>query len=159
MKQKTLTLAALTAFSLAAMAEGGASPETVKRLQETDPHGFGITILCMGVVFLCLALLYVFFSIFGYFADRPARLKKVADTQPIKPIVKTVQKVEEVRHVTKNILQDGIETKGRDKELYIAVIAMALKQYLDDVHDVESGVLTIKPHHTEWNSAASVMME
>ena len=43
-----------------------------------------------------------------------------------------------------------METKGRDKEIYIAVIAMALRQYTDNVHDVESGILTIKPHQSNW---------
>lgn len=33
----------------------------------------------------------------------------------------------------------------------MAVIAMALKQYEDDVHDIESNIITIKPHHTNWN--------
>ena len=104
----------------------------------------------MGIVFSCLALLYVFFSIFGYVADRRNKLKKVAGVQPIKPIVKTSKKINEVRRKTTNILKDGMETKGRDKEIYIAVIAMALRQYTDNVHDVESGILTIKPHQSNW---------
>lgn len=121
-----------------------------EKLKHDDPHGFGITLLCMGIVFACLALLYAFFAVFGYVADRRAKLKKVANVQPIKPIVKTSKKINEVRHKTTNILKDGMETKGRDKEIYIAVIAMALKQYTDNVHDVESGILTIKPHHSSW---------
>ena len=105
----------------------------------------------MGIVFACLALLYVFFLVFGYVADRRNKLEKVAKVQPIKPIVSTGKKLNEVRHKTTNILKDGMETKGRDKEIYIAVIAMALKQYTDNVHDVESGILTIKPHHSSWS--------
>lgn len=124
---------------------------TVERLRQDDPYGFGITILCMGVVFLCLALLFAFFKVFGYFADRQAKLKELAEMQPVKPIVQTGKMLNEVRQVTSNILQDGIDTKGRDKKIYIAVIAMAMKEYLDDVHDVESGVLTIKPHASAWN--------
>lgn len=123
----------------------------VERLRHDDPYGFGITILCMGVVFLCLALLFAFFKVFGYFADRQTKLKELADMQPVKPIVQTGKILNEVRQVTSNILQDGIDTKGRDKKIYIAVIAMAMKQYLDDMHDVESGVLTIKPHASAWN--------
>lgn len=122
-----------------------------EKLKRDDPHGFGITLLCMGIVFACLALLYVFFLVFGYIADRRNKLEKVAKVQPIKPIVSTGKKLNEVRHKTTNILKDGMETKGRDKEIYIAVIAMALKQYTDNVHDVESGILTIKPHHSSWS--------
>lgn len=121
-----------------------------ERLKHDDPYGIGITVLCMGIVFCSLALLYIFFLIFGYIADQRSKLHKVATTQPIKPIVSTSKKINEVRHKTTNILKDGFETKGRDKEVYIAVIAMALKQYTDDVHDVESGILTIKPHQSNW---------
>jgi anthranilate phosphoribosyltransferase len=80
------------------------------------------------------------------------RQKKIAKVQPIKPIIQTGKKIEEVRQITKNILQDGLETKGRDKEIYIAVISMALMQYQEDVHDVESGVLTIKEHQSSWTA-------
>ena len=124
---------------------------TVERLRQDDPYGFGIAILCMGVVFLCLTLLFAFFKVFGYFADRQTQLKEIAEMQPVKPIVQTGKMLNEVRQVTSNILQDGIDTKGRDKKIYIAVIAMAMKQYLDDMHDVESGLLTIKPHASAWN--------
>ena len=35
------------------------------KLKREDPHGIGITLLAMGIVFFCLALLFVFFWIFG----------------------------------------------------------------------------------------------
>lgn len=116
-------------------------------LKRDDPHGIGISILCMSIVFLVLALLYIFFLIFGWIIDRRNRIIVI---QPIKPVVQTAKKIEKVRQVTTNILQDGFETHGRDKEIYIAVIAMALKQHSENVHDVESGIISIKPHHTDW---------
>ncbi len=148
MKRYLLILAVMMCSASTMMA---VNMSTVERLRQDDPYGFGITILCMGVVFLCLALLFAFFKVFGYFADRQAKLKELAEMQPVKPIVQTGKMLNEVRQVTSNILQDGIDTKGRDKRIYIAVIAMAMKQYLEDMHDVESGVLTIKPHATAWN--------
>ena len=42
-------------------------------------------------------------------------------------------------------------TKGIDKEIYMAVISLALKEYLEDVHDIEPGIITIKPKQTRWN--------
>ena len=135
----------LTSMTLLGQESSAAS----ERLKEVDPHGFGLTALCMGIVFLCLALLYVFFLVFGWVADRKAR---IAVTPPVKPVVTTAKKINKVRHITSNILQEGLELKGRDKEVYIAVISMALKQYLDDVHDVESGILTIKPSHSSWGA-------
>ena len=126
-------------------------------LKREDPHGFGITLLAMGIVFFCLALLFVFFWIFGLIMRHLDTAKKVVNTQPIKPITKTVEVTHDIAHATGNILQDGLKTKGIDKEVYIAVIAMALKQYQDDVHDVESGVITIKSKSTDWTDEYSQM--
>jgi hypothetical protein len=43
----------------------------IARLKRDDPHGFGITVLSMGIVFSCLALLFVFFSLLGkYISER-----------------------------------------------------------------------------------------
>ena len=123
MKRYLFTLLACGTMVTNVLAYEGANTDIMARLKQDDPHGFGISILCMGVVFLCLALLFVFFKIFGFVADRQ---KKIAKAQPIKPIIQTGKKIEEVRQITKNILQDGLETKGRDKEIYIAVISMAL---------------------------------
>ena len=121
------------------------------RLKREDPYGFGITILAMGIVFFCLALLYVFFRTLGMFMAHKQTLKKAGNVQPIKAAVKTGEKLVETGHKTKVMLKDGMQTGGIDKEVYIAVISMALKQYQDDVHDIESNVITIKPHHTHWN--------
>jgi len=103
----------------------------VAKVKRTDPYGIGITVLSMGIVFFCLALLYAFFAIFGMFMRRRESAKE--ETVPAA-----------VPQVTRNDDNGG-------QEVYMAVIAMALKQYQDDVHDAESGVITIKPKQTEWN--------
>lgn len=39
-----------------------------------------------------------------------------------------------------------------DKYIYVA-IAMALYEYMgNNVHDKDSGIITIKPRHTLWNA-------
>ena len=122
------------------------------KLKREDPYGFGITLLAMGIVFTCLAVLFLFFTLFGLLMRHMETAKKVANQQPIKPITKTVEKTIEVGHKTGVILQEGLKTKGIDKEVYMAVIGMALKQYEDDVHDVESGIITIKQKSSSpWN--------
>jgi len=121
------------------------------KLKREDPYGIGITLLAMGIVFVCLAVLFIFFSLFGLLMRHMETAKKVAQHQPIKPIAKTVEKTAEIGHKTGVILQEGLKTKGIDREIYIAVIGMALKQYEDDVHDVESGVITIKQKSSSWN--------
>ncbi len=123
----------------------------IAKLKREDPHGFGITILSMGIVFSCLALLYIFFRLLGMFMSHKEALAKASKIQPIKTAVKTGEILAETGHKTKVMLKDGMQTGGIDKEIYIAVIAMALKQYEDDVHDIESNVITIKPRHTYWN--------
>ena len=126
-------------------------------LKREDPHGIGITLLAMGIVFFCLALLFLFFWLFGLIMAHIDTAKKVVNTQPIKPITKTVEVTHDIAHTTGNILQDGLGKKGIDKEVYIAVISMALKQYQDDVHDVESGIITIRSQRTGWSDEGSQM--
>ena len=127
------------------------------KLKREDPHGFGITLLAMGIVFFCLAVLFVFFWLFGLIMAHLDTAKKVVNTQPIKPITKTEEITHDIAHATGNILQDGLKTKGKDKEVYIAVISMAIKQYQDDVHDVESGIITIKSRNSSWTDEGSQM--
>ena len=124
----------------------------IARTKAEDPHGFAITILAMGTVFACLALLYIFFRLLGLLMDHMNTAKKIANKQPFKPVTKTVKVVDDVIDTSTTILKDGLKTKGIDKKVYIAVISMALKQYQDDVHDVESGIITIKPRQTNWNN-------
>ena len=136
-----------------------ASESKTDLFKREDPHGFAMTLMAMGIVFFCLALLWLFFTVFGAVMKHQETAKKVAHQQPIKPITKTVEKTMEVGHKTGVILQEGLKTKGIDKEIYIAVIGMALKQYEDNVHDVESGVITIKPKDTGWDDEYSQMTQ
>lgn len=128
-----------------------ANETKIAKIKREDPHGVGITVLSMGIVFFCLALLYAFFRVLGLFMSHKQTIKKAGKIQPIKAAVKTGEKIAETGHKTKVMLKDGLQTGGIDKEIYIAVIAMALKQYEDNVHDIESNIITIKPHHTNWN--------
>ncbi len=127
------------------------------KLKREDPYGFGITLLAMGIVFFCLAVLFLFFWLFGLVMRHIDTAKKVVNTQPIKTVTKTVEVTHDLAHATGNILQDGLKTKGIDKEVYIAVISMALKQYQDDVHDIESGIITIKSRQTGWTDEGNQM--
>lgn len=131
-----------------------ADESKVEKFKREDPHGFAMAIMAMGIVFSCLALLWIFFTIFG---NVMRKLETSKNKQPMKPITKTVEKTAELGHKTSNILQEGFEKKGIDMEVYLAVIGMALKQYEDDVHDVESGVITIKSKDTDWDDEYSQM--
>ena len=137
--------------------DGVAKKTGVDKFKEQDPHGFAMAIMAMGVVFLCLALLWLFFTLFGMLMRHLDTAKKVANAQPIKPITKTVEATKELAHKTGNVLQEGLDKKGIDMEVYMAVIGMALSQYQDDVHDVESGIITIKSKDTGWDDEYSQM--
>ena len=133
------------------------SESKVEKFKREDPHGFGMAIMAMGIVFFCLALLWITFTIFGMVMRHMETAKKVAHKQPIKPITKTVEKTSEVGHKTGIMLKEGFDTKGIDREVYLAVIGLALRQYEDDIHDVESGIITIKPKNTDWDDEYSQM--
>lgn len=136
-----------------------ASESKIDKFKREDPHGFAMSIMAMGIVFLCLILLWLFFSVFGIIVRHAETAKKVVHKQPIKPITQTVEKTIEIAHTTGNILQDGFKMKGRDIEVYMAVIGIALRQYEEDVHDVESGIITIKPKDTNWDDEYSQMTQ
>ena len=133
------------------------SESKVEKFKREDPYGIGMSVMAMGIVFFCLALLWITFTLFGILMRHMDTAKKVAHQQPIKPITKTVEKTIEVGHKTGVILKEGLDTKGIDREVYMAVIGLALRQYEDDIHDVESGVITIKPKDTDWDDEYSQM--
>lgn len=119
-----------------------ASESKVAKVKRQDPYGIGITVLAMGIVFFCLFLMYAFFRIFGIFMERKSA-KKAGDRKPMNG--------DDSKSATPD---KKSEPQNLDKDICIAVISMALKQYQDDVHDVESDIITIKPKHTGWNDEA-----
>ncbi len=47
----------------------------------------------------------------------------------------------------------------KTNEIYAAIV-LALHEFKgNNVHDKESGIITIKPHHTEWNGHFISMTE
>lgn len=110
--------------------------------KKNDPHGIAMAILAMGIVFICLILLFVFFHIFGWSLNRIAMLKRV---QGIKQVAEAGEKIVVMA-------KEGAETKGIEMENYVAAIGMALHEYMGNMHDVESGVLTIEHHASAWEN-------
>jgi len=113
----------------------------IQEFKEKDPHGIAMTLMCMGVVFLCLILLFVFFHIFGWAMNRASMLARV---RAIRAIHNQASKVVEMAK------QGTTETKGIDMETYTAVIGLALHEYFGGTHDLESGIITIHQSHTTW---------
>ena len=120
----------------------------ISKLKRDDPYGFGITVLSMGIVFFCLSLLYVFFSILGKFMIKKDKKNKKSSNPP--GWVKKTRMP--VSAKDSKIKLERTPQEGNNDDMYMAVIAMALKEYLDNIHDEESGIITIRPHHTRWNN-------
>ena len=115
--------------------------DKIKEFKEKDPYGIAMTLMCMGVVFLCLILLFVFFHIFGWAMNRAAKLARVRAIRAIH---------EQAVRVVEMAKQGTTETKGIDMETYAAVIGLALHEYFGGTHDLESGILTINQTQTTW---------
>lgn len=115
--------------------------DKIKEFKEKDPYGIAMTLMCMGVVFSCLILLFVFFHIFGWAMNRAAKLARVRAIRAIH---------EQAERVVEMAKQGTMETKGIDMETYAAVIGLALHEYFGGTHDLESGILTINQKQTTW---------
>ena len=116
--------------------------DKIKEWKDKDPHGLAMTVLSMGIVFGCLLLLFVFFHLFGWIINRMNRAAKY----------KAIMKLREQANKVVVIAKEGIETKGIPYENYVAAISLALHEYLGNMHDMESGVITIQRKDSEWGN-------
>lgn len=112
------------------------------RMLQTDPHGWTLTLISVGVVFIALIILYFIYNFSGSifsgkisFKRKPKAPKGAPDTDVAAAIALALQ-----------------AECGSDDEI-AAVTALYL--YLNDnVHDVESGVITIRHNAASaWNGA------
>ena len=86
-------------------------------------------------------------------AFRPWQLAQGFNVQPANYALETMEymhkygvDIDQVSAVT--IKNHSAEETADD--VYVAVISMAIKEYLDDIHDTESGIITITPKQTKW---------
>ena len=54
------------------------SESKVDKFKREDPHGFGMALMAMGIVFFCLVLLWITFTLFGMLMRHMDTAKKVA---------------------------------------------------------------------------------
>jgi len=105
------------------------------RIMHTDPHGWTLTLVSVSVVFCALIILYGVYSLSGAIFSHGGEVKK-----KVRCKVRHGHKPEgEVAAAIAVAL--NAECNGEVN----AAIATALHLYLNDqVHDIESGVITIK---------------
>ncbi len=100
-----------------------------------DPLAWTVVVVGIGIVFISLILVYWFFRYVLTFVLN-FRFRSFARKKGVAP--------EEV-HTTKTIQSGEVN----------AAIAMALYSWLNEQHDIESGVMTIKRvsrHYSPWSS-------
>ncbi len=111
--------------------------QKIAKFAEKDPSGVGMAVMAMSVVFFALIILYLLFRIIGIINTKMSG--KGEETAPVEAESSPVA----------NSVADGEE---------IVAVCMALFEHLN-AHDDESGVLTITPHPTVWNSKNSTLRE
>lgn len=111
--------------------------EKIDGFKKYDPHGFGMAIMAMFVVFMGLLVLYLCFKLIGN-------------------IGKSISQRNAMRH---HGIDDKKEAKakniGDESGEVFAAIAMALHEYQENVHDFEETILTInkvKRNYSPWSS-------
>lgn len=128
----------------------GKVQDKVAEFKEKDPYGIAMSVMAMAIVFGCLLLLYIFFRLFGYIVTLLGKMTRV----------RAIRSIHDKAERATIMAKQGMETKGIDMKIYMAVIAMALHEYEENVHDVESNVLTLHPEeHTDWNAKDNAMRE
>jgi len=113
------------------------------RMAQVDPHGWTLTLISVSVVFCALIILYFVYSLSGGFFSgkiKTPKIKKSSSLPDEETAVAIALALEEER--------DG----GAEGER-AAAIATALHLCLSEsVHDVESGVITIKRENSPWGN-------
>ena len=103
----------------------------VAEFKRMDRLGFGMTIICMAVVFGALAILWWLFAIIGkIFASTISSSKKT--TTPV-------------------VAPKAVEVEGEKADEEMAAICMALHEHFGNVHDEESDILTIDGGESSWH--------
>ena len=109
-----------------------------------DPHGVGMAVMAMSVVFSALLLLYILFRLIGKINARAAHRNKL-ESQGVEASQVAVE----------------VTSAGADSGEEIAAICMALFEHLN-AHDEESTILTIdkvRKIYSPWSSKIYTLRE
>ena len=116
--------------------------EGAKRMAETDPHGFTLTLIAVTTVFTALVILYFVYSLIG-------KLSQSSAPKAPKASRKKAKGGPEADPAAAIAMALEAELGGEVN----AAIAMALHLHLSNtVHDVEPGIITYAPHESAWGT-------
>ena len=117
-----------------------------EHLQQSDPHGIGLAIISISVVFSALIMIYLMLKLFGYVATRRDRKAKMEQA--------TATSSSEAGPA--NVSAQEVGPSGEE----LAAITMALHLFFNSQHDEESEVITIdmpSKHYSPWSQKNLVM--
>lgn len=120
------------------------SNDKIDGFKEKDPLGIGMSIVAMIVVFSGLVMLYLSFKVVGAISVKLAK--------------RNAMKAQGITD-KKEAKEKAIGTESGE---IFAVIALALHQYQDNVHDIEDTILTInkvKRNYSPWSSKIYTLRE
>ena len=114
------------------------------RMSQIDPHGFTLTLISVGTVFAALIVLYFIYTFSGNLFSGKFRRKPKAP--------KTAKGAIDGEVAAAIALALEAEAGGETE----AAIATALHLFLSDaVHDVESGIITLRRTPSAWDNKQS----
>ncbi|MBO4655177.1 MAG: OadG family protein [Bacteroidales bacterium] len=116
-----------------------------EHLQKSDPHGIGLAVISISVVFAALLMIFLMLKLFGYMATRKDRKAKKEQ------VVATV-----AANGTADVAANEVGPTGEE----LAAITMALHLFFNSQHDEESEVITIdmpSKHYSPWSQKNLVM--
>lgn len=108
------------------------------RMAQLDPHGWTLTIVAVSVVFIALVILYFVYNLSGeIFSGKFKRKPKMHKGEPDGEVAVAIAM--------------ALEAETGDGATQ-AAIAVALHLYLSDaIHDVETGIITIRKPASAWD--------
>lgn len=112
-----------------------------EKLKRDDPHGFGLAIISISVVFIALIVIYLMLKLFGY-ATKQIAARNAAKSAPAEETKAAVA-------ATSTEAKDDDQITGEEA----AAIAMALHMHFNSMHDEESEIITIdmpSAHYSPW---------
>lgn len=119
--------------------------EGAKRMAETDPHGWTLTLISVAVVFTALAIIFLFFTLVGKISIKADSRKASRKKFP-----KSRKRSKPDAEVAAAIAM-ALETENSDTVPVAISTALAL-YFGHEVHDSESFVITIRRPSTAWDS-------
>lgn len=122
--------------------------EGARRMMETDPHGWTLTLIAVTVVFSALLILFLAFSLVGKISQRiearqqvPPRAKRKRRAKGKNPDAETAAAI-----------AMALEAEAGDANVP-AAIATALCMHLSGgIHDSEPYIITIRRTPSAWDS-------